>query len=197
MTSQSSLLSVKLSVYMKIAELILPIMKSVRCRLVLAMVLISMPVFAEIHHLSTEQFLKQYFSEDVPKPTTLWLVKDRVNKAREILGHQPDELRPRFWKQGNKTAWVLNEIGKTEPITAGFVVEDGKITHVRVLTYRESRGGEVHYPAFVKQYFGAVLQKDLFLDRNIDSISGATLSVRSMSRMARLALYYDALSKEN
>ena len=32
--------------------------------------------------------------------------------------------------------------------------------------------------------------------RNIDGISGATLSVRSMSRMARLALYYDALSKE-
>jgi FMN-binding protein len=156
----------------------------------------SMTVFAETQHLTEEQFLKQYFSTEVPKPTTLWLVKERAKNAKEILGHQPEELRPHFWKLGNKTAWILNEIGKTEPITAGFVVEDGKITHVRVLTYRESRGGEVHHPAFVKQYFGAMLQKDLFLDRNIDGISGATLSVRSMSRMARLALYYDALSKE-
>lgn len=157
---------------------------------------LSTMVAAEIQYLTTEQFLTEHFSADIPKPLTLWLVKERAKKAEKILGHAPYKLRQQYWKQGNKTAWILEEIGKVEFITAGFVVVDGSISHVRVLTYRESRGGEVHYPAFLKQYFGTRLQEDSFLDKNIDGISGATLSVRSMNRMARLALYYDALSKE-
>jgi hypothetical protein len=156
---------------------------------------LSMQVFAETRYQTVEAFLSDQF-QDVPKPAKLWLVKDRAKQAKKILGHQPDELRQTYWKQGNKTVWILNEIGKTEPITAGFVVEDGKIILARVLVYRESRGGEVHYPAFLKQYDGAQLDQDYFLDRSIDGISGATLSVRSMSRMARLALYYDALTNE-
>jgi len=75
------------------------------------------------------------------------------------------------------------------------VVSDGKIVQVRVLTYRESRGGEVRYPAFLKQYQGAELQIDQHLNRNIDGISGATLSVNAMNRMARLALYFDRMSR--
>ncbi len=102
----------------------------------------------------------------------------------------------KYWQHGNKTAWILEEIGKVEFITAGFVVEDGKITDVRVLTYRESRGGEVRYQSFVQQFKGAILKEDTFLDRPIDGISGATLSVWSMKRMARLALYYDQLTRE-
>lgn len=165
--------------------------------LALCLTILSMQVFADIHYLTTEQLLNEHFETEVPKPSTLWLVKDRAKQAEKILGHAPLERRKRYWKQANKTVWILNEIGKTEFITAAFVVKDGKIAQARVLTYRESRGGEVHYPAFLKQYFGAALQEDYFLDRHIDGISGATLSVHSMSRMARLALYYDALSKED
>jgi len=165
--------------------------------LALGLMTLSIQVFADIQYLTTAQFLDEHFVTEVPKPSTLWLVKDRAKQVEKILGHAPLEHRKRYWKQANKTVWILNEIGKTEFITAGFVVEDGRIAQARVLTYRESRGGEVHYPAFLKQYFGVGLQEDSFLDRHIDGISGATLSVRSMSRMARLALYYDALSKED
>jgi hypothetical protein len=34
------------------------------------------------------------------------------------------------------------------------------------------------------------------LDRDIDGIAGATLSVGAMERMARLALYFDARSRK-
>jgi len=67
---------------------------------------------------------------------------------------------------------------------------------VRVLVYRESHGGEVRYKAFLKQYKGVMLKEGDFLNHAIDGISGATLSVRSMTRMARLALYYDQLTRE-
>ena len=74
------------------------------------------------------------------------------------------------------------------------MIQSGKLNQAMVLNYRESRGGEVRHPNFLKQYQGADLQKDYQLDKNIDGISGATLSVRAMGRMARLALYYDHIS---
>jgi len=48
---------------------------------------------------------------------------------------------------------------------------------------------EVRYPFFTDQYKDASLQKDKQLDRTIDGISGATLSVRALTKLARLALY--------
>jgi hypothetical protein len=146
-------------------------------------------------YLSQEQFLTEVFADQIPKPDVLWLTKDIAQQAEKILGHSPVQLRQRYWKQGDKTAWILDEIGKEEPITAGFAVEAGKIAQVRIMTYRESRGGEVRYPAFLNQYQGAALQDNTVLNRTIDGISGATLSVSAMNRMARLALYFDRLSR--
>jgi len=105
-------------------------------------------------------------------------------------------LRQRYWAAGNKTAWILEETGKEEPITAGFVVQNGGIEQARVLVYRESRGAEIRSPAFLEQYQGAGLTSDERLDRSIDGISGATLSVRAMERMSRLALYFDRLARK-
>jgi hypothetical protein len=126
---------------------------------------------------------------------TLWLSKEAQAEITRILGHKPQQLRQRYWSEGGKTLWVLEEIGKEDVITAGFVVKDGKIEQTRVLVYRESRGMEVRYPAFVNQFRGAALAPGNTLDRNIDAISGATLSVHAMVRMARVALYFDQLAR--
>lgn len=144
-------------------------------------------------YLTPEQFLSEVYADNTPKLEVLWITKDVVKQAEKILGHAPSQLRQRYWKNGAKSTWILEEIGKEEPITAGFVIVDGKVSQVRVLTYRESRGGEVRYPAFLKQYQGAELQADSYLNRNIDGVSGATLSVNAMNRMARLALYFDRI----
>ena len=60
-----------------------------------------------------------------------------------------------------------------------------------MLVYRESRGDEVRYPRFTGQFTGAGLNSRQELDRGIDVISGATLSVNALTRLARLALYLD------
>ena len=146
-------------------------------------------------YLKPEQFLAEVFSDNAPKQEVLWVTKDIAKQAEKILGHAPTHLRQRYWRNNGKSAWIFDEIGKEEPITAGFVVSDGKIEQVRVLTYRESRGGEVRYLAFLKQYQGAELQVNQHLNRNIDGISGATLSVNALNRMARLALYFDRMSR--
>lgn len=151
---------------------------------------------AEEVYLAPERFVSEMLGGNTPKPEVLWLTKDVALRASKILGHAPLQLRQRYWSDGGKTVWVLEEIGKEEPITAGFAVAGGRIVQARVLVYRESRGSEIRYPAFLRQYEGAGLTADERLDHGIDGISGATLSVRAMERMARLALYYDALSRE-
>lgn len=129
-----------------------------------------------------------------PAPKVLWLTKDIQTQAAAILGHPPAQLRQRYWSDSHRSVWILEEIGKEELITAGFVVVDGRIDHVRVLVYRESRGQEVRQSSFLKQFRSAKLSQGNRLDREIDGIVGATLSVGAMERMARLALLFDRLS---
>jgi hypothetical protein len=115
-------------------------------------------------YLTSEQFLAEVYSNETSKPQALWLTKETAKPVEKILGHAPNQMRQRYWKIGNSSAWILEEIGKEEPITAGFVVTDGKIAQARILTYRESRGWEVRYPAFLKQFQGAQLQADDYLN---------------------------------
>lgn len=106
----------------------------------------------------------------------------------DILGHRYKGLRIRYWIQSSKTAWILDEIGKEKPITTGFVIEDGKLKKVRILIFRESRGWEVRHAFFTDQFRDAKLAEDNRLDRDIDNISGATLSVRAVTKLSRIAL---------
>ena len=169
------------------------------CLILALPLLMPLSAMAEIY-LTPEQFVQAAFGaatlKTAPTVETLWLTKDIATQAENILGHAPKQVRLKFWKAGLQTAWILDEIGKEEPITAGFVVENGKILQANILAYRESRGGEVRHANFLKQYQGASLQQDAQLNKTIDGISGATLSVRAVGRMARLALYFDQISRQ-
>ena len=83
----------------------------------------------------------------------------------------------------------MEEIGKERPITIGVVVVDDTIQSVSVLAFLESRGWEVRYPFFTDQFSGARLDETQQLSSHIDGITGATLSVRAVTNVARLALY--------
>ncbi len=139
-------------------------------------------------------FLAAAFDGAPPAPSILWLTPEVRRRVEAVLGHRFAGLRLRYWRKGGRSAWILNEIGKEEPITAGFVVEGGRIVRASVLVYRESRGYEIRYPQFRGQFEGAELDTDMRLDRRIDGIAGATLSVNAMIRMARTALLLDRLT---
>jgi hypothetical protein len=148
---------------------------------------------AEEVYLTPADFVEQSFSGAEPEPDrkAMWIAGDLKERAHDVLEHPYSGLRVRYWERGERTAWILDEIGKYDPITLGVVVDGGRIESVEVLIYRESRGWEIHLPVFREQFRGATLDPQLALDRNIDGISGATLSVRAVKRMARLALVLD------
>ena len=122
----------------------------------------------------------------------LWLDKALKQELNDLLAYQPNGLRIRYWAVAGKTAWVLEEIGKELPITIGVAIDKTGVTSLKVLEYRESRGGEVQYPFFTEQFNRAHLieaKPKLALDRKIDGITGATLSVRAMTKVVKAALY--------
>jgi len=145
---------------------------------------------------SPDDFIAEVFPAK-PQPGLLWLSKEVQAEVTRILGHAPGQLRQRYWSDASRTLWILEEIGKEDLITAGFVVKEGRIEQAKVLVYRESRGMEIRYPAFLNQLKGMFLTADKRLDHGIDGIAGATLSVQAMGRMARAALYFDSLARES
>ncbi len=139
-------------------------------------------------YLETGAYLQSAFLADVPEARTLWVSGDLRTSVERVLGHPFGKLRVRFWQQGARSVWILDEIGKELPITIGVTVDSGAIDNVRVLEFRESRGWEVRYPFFTEQFAEARLGAGDRLDRKIDGITGATLSVGAVTRIARVAL---------
>jgi hypothetical protein len=147
-------------------------------------------VAAEQTYQQPDAFVAETFAGNAPEPSVLWITGTLRDQAGAILGHPPGALRTRYWRKNRRTAWVLEETGKEEPITVGLVVQDGQLEAIKVLVYRESRGWEIRHDFFTRQFSRARLRDDSQLDRHIDGITGATLSVNAMRRLARLALLY-------
>lgn len=141
--------------------------------------------------MSLDTFKKAYFSADT-QWQTMWVDQSLRVEIEKILQHPFNGLRIRYWQQEQRSGWIFEEVGKELPITAGVVIEDDTIEKLAVLEYRESRGGEVRYPFFTDQFDQASIVSDAVdyrMDKDIDGITGATLSVRALKRVALLALF--------
>lgn len=139
-------------------------------------------------YLEDDEYLTSVFAADPPAARVLWVTGDLRTAVEDMLEHDFAALRVRYWRDGARSAWILDEIGKELPITIGVTVEAGAIENVRVLAFRESRGWEVRYPFFTDQFANARLGPEGRLDRRIDGITGATMSVHAVTRIARIAL---------
>ncbi len=79
-------------------------------------------------------------------------------------------------------AMVQNTIGKHKPMTYMVGVDKkGHISNVELLVFREARGSEVRTKRFNAQYEGKNVLDPIRINRDIINISGATMSVRSMT----------------
>jgi len=153
------------------------------------LLVISMSSHARGIYQEPDDFINQAFDGHPPAARLIWLTSDVRPAIESILDHKATHLRIRYWLKDGRSAWILDEIGKEKPITAGFIIKNGKLKRTKVLVFRESRGWEISQPFFTRQFIDAQLIKDNQLDRNIDGISGATLSVRAIHKLSRIALF--------
>jgi hypothetical protein len=117
-------------------------------------------------------------------------IQQRMGKTKTSLWE--DSYVTFVAKRGDSVlgyAAIVEEIGKHRPIT--FVVgvgSDRKIKDAALMVYREAYGGEVRDRRFLQQYKGKQLKDSLLPYRDIQNISGATLSVEAIGRGSKKAL---------
>jgi Na+-translocating ferredoxin:NAD+ oxidoreductase RnfG subunit len=76
--------------------------------------------------------------------------------------------------------FLLDVIGQAEPITFAVAITSGGVVQdVRVMVYREPHGAEIEDSRFHKQFVGKALKDPITLGKDVDAISGATISSRS------------------
>jgi len=79
-------------------------------------------------------------------------------------------------------AMIHNTIGKYKPMTYMVGVDaKGTCTDVELLVFRDAKGSEVGRKRFNAQYDGKTVTDPIRINKDIINISGATMSVRSMS----------------
>ena len=163
-------------------------------RFILIFFFLSLMSFGERIYLSPRDFVISHFPNYRDKLKFIHLSADHQEAIYDLIENTYPINTLRFWGEDEKTLWILEDIGKTERITMGFVVEKDAISSVEILIYRESHGSEVHHQSFTNQFQGITLKNNK-LDKKIFNIAGATLSVEAVKRMSILSLFLHRLAK--
>ena len=93
-----------------------------------------------------------------------------------------------YWKIANEDstlayAFLDNVIGKSMPITFVVIInQKGEIMASHVVKYREAYGGEIGNMKWLSQFNKLTDSSKYIVGKNIDGISGATISVNSLSK---------------
>jgi hypothetical protein len=170
--------------------------KPIRVFLLIGLVSFSAQTHAAALPQESAAFLASQLQAN-PSKQYLWLTGEVKKQVISILDHPYYKLRVPYWQSGSddelKTLWILEEIGKHKLITVGVVIQNQHIKSLRILKFRESRGWEVKLPSFTRQFDGIAFKtpndfNNTELTSYIDGISGATLSVRAVTKLSKLAL---------
>lgn len=142
-------------------------------------------------YFTAQKLLAEVYGEIPGAPKTLWMNKQHKQEVMEYFDKPLRQVRVKYWEKDDRRFWILSEIGKEKPITFGIVTSQGSIERMEVMAFREVRGDEIRLPAYTAQYDNQSLNGKGRLQNNVDGISGATYSVRSMKKVARMALLFD------
>lgn len=95
--------------------------------------------------------------------------------------------------------FIVDEvIGKHEFITyCAGISPEGKVVAMEIMSYRETKGGQVKDESWRKHFIGKSLNDPFKLDVDIPNISGATLSCRNLTDGVKrlLAIHKVVLTK--
>ena len=131
------------------------------------------------------------------------LDKQIKNKVENIVKQRFYKDKLYYWTitEGDSTkayAFLDNVIGKSMPITFMVILNiDGEIENVNVIKYREAYGSEVGSKSWLQQFINFNNNSDYNIGKDIDGISGATISVKSISKgMKKITTLYPLIQSQ-
>jgi len=153
----------------------------------------------ELNHL--EEFMTEEEALKLMLPTsqqirkeTLRLSPDQKHLVESRIGWKfPEESFEVYIGETGASidgyAMVHNTIGKHKPMTYMVGVDNrGRVTNVELMVFREAKGSEIGRKRFMVQYEDKTVWDPIRINKDIVNVSGATMSVRSLSAGVKRAL---------
>lgn len=145
-----------------------------------------------------EEFLRSFYSNHCELRFEKFVIPaDVKNRVEKSAGQRFHNDFVYVWKifEGDKkisTAILDNVNGKSLPITFLVIIDnEGKVITSEIIKYRESYGGQVTEENWLKQFKGKDENSSFQIGKEINSISGATISVNSVTRgIKKIVLLY-------
>lgn len=111
------------------------------------------------------------------------LTKEQMKSIKKASKTRVRTDKIQAWNTENGGWYIVDQVvGKHEMIDMGVAINpDGSIKGLKVMYYRETYGDEVKHPKWLAQFIGRTHSEHLKLDKQIDNISGATLSCRHIT----------------
>ena len=138
---------------------------------------------------NSEQHIFSQFTEDIQINMYTYKITSEIKKEVQNEAKQSfyrDKLY--YWNiSKNDTtiayAFLDNVKGKSMPITFLVIInKQGKIINTAVIKYREAYGGQVGQKKWLEQFNNYNNNSNYKIGDEIDGITGATISVNSLSR---------------
>lgn len=160
------------------------------------------PAYA-VQYLTVEQAQQALFPSGTRfTPHPLELNAEQKRAIEQVSGVRARDLKPKVWRafSGERAdGWFFVDqvIGKHEFITYAVALgSDGAVRGIEVMDYRETYGHEIRNASWRRQFAGKRRNDALRLGDDIQNITGATLSCRSVTNgVKRLLAIYEAVLK--
>ena len=166
-------------------------------------ILISFLSADDIKSVCEEHLLSLYPNNTDIRMHILTLDKQIKKKVEDHVKQKFYRDKLYYWtiSQADSTiAYALldNVIGKSMPITFMVIVNiDGDIISANVIKYREAYGSEVGNKGWLQQFITLNNNSVYNIGKEIDGISGATISVKSMSKgIQKIATLYPLIQNQ-
>ena len=166
-------------------------------------ILTSVLVAGDIKSACEEHLLSLYLKDTDIKMHILKLDKQMKKEVENQVKQKFYRDKLYYWtiSQDDTTiayAFLDNVIGKSMPITFLVILNvNGNIINTNVIKYREAYGGEVGNKGWLRQFLNRDNNSSYNIGGNIDGISGATISVKSMSKgIQKITTLYPLIKKQ-
>ena len=155
----------------------------------------ALPARAAATYFTTPQVLKEFF----PQSQRVTYRKVKLGPAEQAalqgrLGYKPAKSEYVFFvattgEHVDGYALIDEELGQHEQITFAVKLSpEGTVERHEVMVYREAYGQEISDARFRRQFQGKTVKDPVRAGTDIDVVTGATISSRSMAVGVRRAL---------
>ena len=163
----------------------------------IAAMAVSAPVHALVY-LSVEQAQQLMFPGQSLAALSVHLSPEQIAAIERDAGVKVYPGGLRAWKAEGGYFFVDAVVGKHDLITYAVALDaEGRVRQVEILEYREAYGGEVRNAHWRAQFTGRRHGDPLRLGKDVQNISGATLSCEHVTDGVRrlLAIYAIAIAR--